>query len=152
MAKKYSFRWRCFYHNSNSMEMSVCSHPNCSKVITTNICIYQDLLVVSCAKVCCDLLTRNLIITRRDFHGNLIVVNPLVRRVASLHNPLMSKRRQAYKIKMTGHFIRYKSRKTEMAMIILHCSDVTWASLCLRLLAIRLFVKRLIQTYFKENS
>ena len=41
--------------NSNSMEISFCSHPCCSKVSATKFCIWHDncaTAVVTCAKFC----------------------------------------------------------------------------------------------------
>ena len=49
-----------FHHNSNSMEISFCSHPSCSEVITIKFCTRHDsCAVMPCAKFCSDMMPNN---------------------------------------------------------------------------------------------
>ena len=54
------FTKRCFHHNSNSQEISLCSHPSCNEVIATKFCTCHDsCAVMACAKFCSDMILCN---------------------------------------------------------------------------------------------
>ena len=58
-----------FHRNSNSMEISFHSHLDSNTAIVTKFCTWHDsCAVVSCAKICCDLMVSNGITARRSFH------------------------------------------------------------------------------------
>ena len=51
------------------MEFSFHSHLNSNTVIATKFCTWHDsCAVVACAKICCDLMASNGVMTRRSFH------------------------------------------------------------------------------------
>ena len=51
------FHERFFHGNSNSMEISFCSHPSCSTVIAVKFCTWHDsCAVVARAKFCSDII------------------------------------------------------------------------------------------------
>ena len=58
-----------FHRNSNSTEISFHSRLDSNTVITTKFCTWHDsYAVVTCAKMCCDLMARNGVMARRNFH------------------------------------------------------------------------------------
>ena len=66
------FHGRLFHRNLNSMEISFRSHFD--TVIVTKFCTCHDsYAVVSCARICCDLMASNGITERRNFHWIWIV-------------------------------------------------------------------------------
>ena len=61
-----------FHRNSNSMEISCCSHPSCSEVIVKEFCTWHDsCAVVACAKFCSDIMPCNGVTRKTDFPSNL---------------------------------------------------------------------------------
>ena len=76
------FHYRFFHRNSNSMEISFHSHLDSKIVIATKFCTWHDsCAVVACAKICCDLMASNGIMTSRSFRRIWIAgKKPLVKR------------------------------------------------------------------------
>ena len=62
---------RTIFRNSNSMEISLCSHWRCIEVIAMKFCTWQDsCAVMACAKFCSDLMSYNGITVKQIFHRN----------------------------------------------------------------------------------
>ena len=58
-----------FHHNSNSMEISFCFHWSCSAVIAMKFCTWlNSCAVMTCAKVCSDMLPCNGVTLKPIFH------------------------------------------------------------------------------------
>ena len=76
-----------FHRNSNSMEISFNSHLHSNTVIATKCCTWHDsCAVVTCAKICCNLMASNRITARRSFHRIWIVgKKSLVKRAPGLN-------------------------------------------------------------------
>ena len=70
------FREWFFHHDSNSMEVSYCSHPSSCQVITMNFCVWHDSCVVmACAKFDCNC-------TKTNFPSNLNYDGRIIREMS----------------------------------------------------------------------
>ena len=77
-----------FYCNSNFIEISFCSNPSCTEIITIKFCTWHDsCAVMPCAQFCSDIMSYNGVTLKPIFHWIWIEMEKLFVQWALAHNP-----------------------------------------------------------------